>query len=285
MKKASLILVVAAVVVAPVHAQVFVGTALNPSGTSNPAFTIDAMTDVATQVFTGRAVWGATYDQANNRVLFTSDGGVVGGDDLYQWLPAGGAPTLVGTITDVTGAPFRMDGLAISGGVLYGSRAAASADGIYRIDMVTLVATLIIPSSDSISGIDADPTTGTIYGVDDTLLQVVRIDPVGLTITPVAAYPDANETDIDGIGCGTGVCYLVPDDSTPGLIYVYNTGSSTFGTPLTAPWGQVDDTFSGGAFIEQRVVQPTAVPTLSHAGLALLVLLLGGVAVLMIRRR
>jgi hypothetical protein len=237
--------------------QLFAGTALNPVGTNNSAYEINVYDNISATIFSGRAVWGATYDVVNDRVLFTSDGGI-GGDLLYQWSPDGGAPTLVGTITITgTSTPFRIDGLAISNGVLYGSRAAATQDGIYLIDSNTLSATLVLSTTDSISGIDADPNTGTIYGVNDTITSVVEIDITGGMITPVASYPDPAETDIDGLAIGpNGRAYLIPDDPMPGLIYVYNLNTGSYETPLTAPWVGTD-TFSGGAFIYHNVYLPT----------------------------
>jgi uncharacterized repeat protein (TIGR01451 family) len=41
---------------------------------------------------------------------------------------------------------------------------------------------------------------------------------------------------------------LIPDDPTPGLIYVYNLNTNMYEAPLNAPWTS-SDTFSGGAFI------------------------------------
>jgi hypothetical protein len=236
--------------------QLFSGTGLNPVGTNNSTYQINVYDNISATIFSGRAVWGATYDVVNDRVLFTSDGGV-GGDLLYQWNPDGGAPTLVGTITITdTGTPFRIDGLALSNGVLYGSRAAGAQDGIYLIDSNTLSATLVMSTTDSISGIDADPNTGTIYGVNDTITSVVEIDVTGGMITPVISYPDPAETDIDGLAIGpNGRAYLIPDDPDPGLIYVYNLNTDSYEAPLKAPWVGTD-IFSGGAFIYHNVYLP-----------------------------
>ena len=104
------------------------------------------------------------------------------------------------------------------------------------------------------------------------------------TVTNVAAYPDPAETDIDGLAVGDGRAYLIPDDDSPGLIYVYDFASGSFVTPLTAPWGATADTFSGGGIM---VVQPNPleVPTVSPVGLGLLVLLLAVGAAIAFRRR
>jgi hypothetical protein len=151
------------------------------------------------------------------------------------------------------------------------------------------VATLVIPSTDSISGIDADPATGTIYGVDDTLGSLVQIDIGAGTITPVVAYPDASEDDIDGLAVGNNRAYLIPDDNAPGLIYVYNLQTATFETPLTAPWGATADTFSGGAYVSGAPEQPLGpvaeLPVFGAKMAALLALLLGVLAIVVLRKR
>lgn len=235
---------------APPGDKVFVGTSLNSVGGSNNPNLVNTLTDAATSVIPSMPVWGATYDAARGRVLFTSQGNI-GGEALWAWKDGAG-PVYLGDITE-SGTPFRIDGLAFSGGVLYGSRAAAGADGLYEIDLATLAATLVFGYTDSISGIDADPETGTIYGVNDTTGFLVEIDPVGQTVTQVVAYPDPLELDIDGLAVGGGKAFLIPDDNDPGLIYVYDFGTGAFETPLTAPLNALANTFSGGAFIRGGV--------------------------------
>ncbi len=289
----------------PVFGQIVTGTSGNPAGGNNDVYEIDVATDTATSLF-NQPVWGATYDAANDRVIFTSDvapgprpatptvdseddastEGSVGGEHLYEYSVVEGTTTYLGAITNAA-ANWRIDGLAISDGTLYGSRAAANADGIYEIDMGTYEATQVLATTDSISGIDADPDTGIIYGVNDSLGQLVSIDVGTGTITNVAAYPDAAETDLDGLAVGGGKAYMIPDDNAPGLIYVYDIASGTFDTPLTAPWGATADIFSGGAFIaatgpDTPIVE---VPTLGTAGLVLLLALLAAASIVLIRRR
>jgi hypothetical protein len=231
----------------------FVGTASNsntPTGTLNDIFTVDPSSDTAASLLSGYQVWGATADVANERVLFTRASGLTppagqigGGDELFAVPYAGGTPVSLGRIT-LGGEGFRIDGLAISGGILYGVNAGGGVEnGLYTIDWATLVATLVSLHTDSISGIDADPDTGVIYGVDDTTGQIVTITTNG-TIANVAAYP-AGISDIDGIAVGGGHAYLVTDES--GTFPVFNLVGSSYGTPLTSPFTSAD-TFSGGAF-------------------------------------
>ena len=231
-----------------VVAPLIVGTSLNPVGTNHDVFEIDVSGDMAQPLLPSFPVGGATFDAANGRVLFTSSSGSSNIDQLWEW-PVGGTLNLLGTITDtVGGGAQRIDGLAMSGGVLYGSYAGGTAeDGIWIIDTGTLSATLVYPFSDSISGIDAHPYTGEIYGVNDTSAELVLINVSGNSMSPVTDYPLGALADMDGLAIShDGRAYLVTDE--PGSIYVYNFDTASYESPLTAPWTS-GDTFSGGAYV------------------------------------
>lgn len=265
-----------------------VGTSQNssdPTGTLNDIFTVDPATDVSVSVATGVGVWGATADMANGRVLFTSSDGMSFGNELFEVPFAGGDPVSLGGVMDVTGAPFRVDGLGFSGGVLYATNADSLSNGLYSIDMGTLVATNIALWADSISGIDGDPDTGVIYGVNDTTGQLVTISTTG-TIANVIAYP-AGLTDIDGIAVGDGKAFLVTDEA--GTIPVYDIASGTFETPLTSPFTAAD-VFSGAAYAgadQQPTPTPTSpgIPATNGFGLALLIGLIATVGLFILLRR
>lgn len=270
----------------------FVGTSQNtndPTATLNDIFTVDPDTDMSASALSAVQVWGATADPANQRVLFTRASGLTppmgqigGGDELMEVPYSGGAPVAIGRIT-LGGEGFRVDGLALSGGVLYGVNAGAGADnGFYTIDMGTLEATSVSLFTDSISGLDADPDTGTIYGTNDTTGQLVSIATDG-TITNVAAYP-AGITDIDGLAVGNGFAYLITDESQP--ISVYDLTNDVYDTDLTSPFASAD-VFSGGAYAVAPAGGPlggVSVPAVSLWGLVLLGLIVLGVGVLVIRR-
>jgi hypothetical protein len=266
----------------------FIGTSRNssdPTNTLNDVFTVDPVSDSAVSVLTGVQTWGATADPANSRVLFTRSSGTASGDELFEVPYAGGTPTSVGIIT-MGGSGFRIDGLAISGGVLYGSYAGGSLNGLYEIDWGTLEATLVGSYSDSISGIDADPDTGIIYGVNDTIGAIVTIDTAGVT-TFLDFYP-AGLGDIDGIAVGGGIAYLVTDEA--GDIPVYDLAAGSYGTPLTSPFTAAD-TFSaaaiavGGGGTDDGGSDDGGVPATTGIGLALLVILLGGGGAYFLRRK
>ncbi len=232
----------------------FAGSSTNvndPAGAANDVFSIDPVADTSSSILTGVGVWGATADIANQRILFTRASGLTpppgeigGGDELFAIPLAGGAATSLGRIVDGAGEGFRIDGLAISAGVLYGVNAGAGAgNGFYSIDLMTLLATPIALFADSIGGLDADPDTGIIYGTNDTTGQLVTLSTAGV-ITNVIAYP-AGFVDVDGLAVGNGIAYLVTDEA--GTFPAYDIAGGTFGTALTSPFTSAD-TFSGAAF-------------------------------------
>ncbi|MEE4272434.1 MAG: hypothetical protein V2I67_12215 [Thermoanaerobaculales bacterium] len=229
--------------------ELFVGTA-GWGTVANPAYSVDVDDGSATQSFTGVPVGGAAYDAANARILFTSSL-TTSFSEIWEW-PLTGSPTQLGEITH-QGSPLRIDGLAFIGGTLYG---VLSFDdfvpaGIFSIDTSTWVATSVLPfpagpaASGGLSGLAGDAGSGLLYAPDDNTSQVLSIDPVGGTVSVVAAYP-GGEVDIDGMTFGNGVIYLVPDES--GSIYPYDVGAGAYQTAITSPF-TASDVFSGAAFL------------------------------------
>lgn len=233
------------------------------------------------------------YDSVNQRVLMTASQAddVPDGEfsTVFEWPITGGVPVEIGTLTRATdGSPLRIDGLAFSGGVLYGMAqfedAGPDSAGLYSIDTATFVGSQVntLPSG-AISGIGADPITGTIYGVNDNdgELQTIALDG---TLTTVTAYPPA-ETDIDGLAVGNGFAFLVTDDDVEGSIYVYDLNADIYVTPLTAPWVGVE-TFSGAAFISQlQLPESQPGPILSPWSMIIMMLVLLGIAARVLSRQ
>ena len=145
----------------------FIGNAFNPTGSVDDAYYL-RMDGSATSALEQFPIWGATSDFQNKRILFTTSVGSFNGHQLYA-LPFGGVePVFLGTITSDGSNPLRMDGLAMVDGQLYGSLDDGVSDGFYQIDLTTLIATTIATYTDvDLSGIDADPVSGKIYGADD----------------------------------------------------------------------------------------------------------------------
>ncbi len=209
-----------------------------------PAYQVDPATANAIQAFVGYEVWGAAYDEANDRVFFNS------GSTLYVW-PVGGAVSLIGTIVDGAGATQSMVSLAFYGGTLYGTKNIAN-EAVWIIDPGTLVATVHIDYVDAdfdFGGLAADPTTGELYGTNDDTTPfgsgLFRINLNG-TATKIADYP-VGETDIDGLAISDSrVAYLVTDE--PGVVYPYDLVAGAYLTPFSNPWTS-SEVFSGATWI------------------------------------
>lgn len=211
------------------------------------AYQIDPDTNDMLSAFSGVEVWGAAYDYDNQRV-YVSDLST-----LYVW-PLSGAPIPIGTISNTLTTTLVMEGLAYHGGALYASQVstAGQGEGIYVVDPVSLQATRVIsytdPDAATIGGIDADPVTGQLYGVNDAgaLRGLVAIDPDG-TLTLIAPY-QGGETDVDGLAVGGGKAYLITDDNTPPTFDVFDFGVMTYTAVVSSPW-TTSEVFAGGAWI------------------------------------
>lgn len=213
--------------------------------TTIPQVQMDVLTGDFITAFVGVDAWGAAYD-AVNRKLYHNDGST-----LYEW--SGGAPVLLGTITDGV-MPLTVHGLAFYEDTLYAS--SINTDQIYTIDLGTLVATSIITlvdTSASISGLAIDPSNGDIYGTDDIAnTALVRINNDG-TLTVIAAYP-AGETDVDGLAISPDrKAYLITDDPTPAFFNVYDLNAMAYTDMVAYPWGTNTAVQVAGAWIEQPV--------------------------------
>ncbi len=244
----------------------FIGAGLNGSP-GGELYEINLTSNMSTSIAT-LGIGGMTADSQNGRIYFTAWEGTstTGYANLYMFTVGGGGPTQIGVIKN-SGSDFRIDGLAMVGGVLYGSRAAGLQDGLYRIDMATFEVTQIDPlAGRSVSGIDADPKTGLIYGADDNSGMIISIDPAGPTISNVAAYP-AGRSDFDGVGVDDqGNIYIMEDQPQP--IQIYNLGTNSYTTLATPITGTL--TFSAGA----AVFCTNVVPTVGEWGLIILLITL-----------
>jgi len=193
--------------------------------------------------FTGYQVWGAAYDNINDKIYFNS------GSTLYEY-PIGGTVTLLGTITDPGGATQSLVSLAFYNGTLFGTKNIAN-EAVYEINTTTYVATVVIDYVDAdfdFGGLAVDPTNGEFYGTNDDTspngsgLFRINMDGSGTFIT---AYP-SGQTDIDGLALSDSrVAYLIIDE--PGSIFVYDLVGGAYLTPLTNPWTS-SEIFSAGAW-------------------------------------
>ncbi|HKL51678.1 MAG TPA: hypothetical protein VJ908_10950 [Wenzhouxiangellaceae bacterium] len=263
-----------------------IGTGAFDGVAANSAYSVDTVSANSMPIFDA-PVGGMTVDVANSRVLFTTstaDTADVDWSTLMAWPLAGGTPTVVGTIT-VTGiGPIRIDGLAFSGGTLYGYLqfdTAGNTAGLYSIDPGTLEATPVAAdqSTNGISGLGAHPVTGQLYVANDTAneLQALALDG---SLTTVAAYP-AGLVDIDGLTIGNGAAFLVTDEA--GDIQVYDFGGGTFST-LASPF-TTEDTFSGAGLVPpQALPEARPVPAIGTLAWILMMMLVSGLGIAWLQR-
>jgi hypothetical protein len=186
--------------------------------------------------------------------------------------------------TDGVMAMITMVGLAwrptSSGGELIGYRSVTGtpegdvAEGFYRINTTTGICLPIwrILTADrakwDFGGIDADPVTGELWGVNDNssatfttggIAGLYRINLSNGAFTLVTGYPSSTAypntgidvRDIDGLAVGGGRVWLVPDEVST-TIRPYIPSLNIYGpafdlpTPFTTP--SLSATFSGGAY-------------------------------------
>lgn len=252
-------------------AQLVIGTAplqsTNPADTNNGIWHVDVTTGVSTQLYSDIGAWGMTSDDTG-RVWFTSnDGG------LYSFDLGDAAPTFHATVNPTEPLPSNetLQGLAFVDDTLYGWEILDSNNnpgvhsGLYSLDTLTGTRTYIgdINESSNIAGIDADPATGIVYGVNDATRMLATIDLVTGASTDFAPYP-VGRTDIDGLAAGNGKLYLVEDQNEP--IHVFDIASGTYDAPIPTPFAN-SDIFSGAAFI---VPEPGSLSLLVLCGVVLL---------------
>ncbi len=262
------------------HAQFLTGITKPVFGINQPeAFFVDLDAGTSTLLFdietdlgipaSAPGFGGLAGDDANRRFFASVRNGaqddiyVISYDDLLN-------PTFLFTATDASGSGDVIDGLAYDStrGVLYGI--GRLDDALLTIDLVTGVTTEVLDLGTQLGGaidwdvsaIDYDQDTDRVYIVnEDSSAEPARAiwayDPStpGADLTLVAELP-AEVTDVDGLGAGGGVLFLVTDnaDSNGGLHTVYDLKSGVFerkvATAYPAPAGSpiAPNPSSGGAY-------------------------------------
>jgi len=203
-------------------------------------------------LFSGHEVWGMAADDARGIIYFND------GTDLKRWDRSSGVQ-LIGTI-NVGGTAKSMTGLAFGQGTLWGTSNVGGDGGptpeaLYTIDETTGNAAVrfdYTAADYDFGGIDIDPDTGTIYGINDDTTPfgggLFEIDPGTSTITKIAdapTFPGSGAPDIDGLAIGGGRAYLIVDEV--GEFAVYNLMTNQFEPTIRNPWVG-SDIFSGGAW-------------------------------------
>lgn len=223
---------------------------------TNTIYAVDVETGIGTRLFpVAWSVLGMTADDTG-RIWFTAEDG-----GLYTFRLGDQAPTFVGMLTrSALTSNLRMDGLAFTGGVLYGWQEFADVlsgepAGLYSIDTSAVTRTLVHPAPDGDlrSGFDADPQSGLMLLANDMQLCFEVYDPGEGTLVPLRPYP-AGESDIDGLAVGGGFLWTVEDDpapgrgNPPGQIYKIDLQNGALLSSFDVPWsGQ--GLFAAGAYV------------------------------------
>ncbi len=256
------LMVLAATAVA--EAQLIVGN--DQSGTAT-IWNVDPTDGTATAIYSSSTSeakpWGMAYDPSTNLLYWNN------GSTLYS-SPMGATltPTNLGTMM-FGASSVNFVGLGFYAGKLYGTRN-ISTEAVYAIDPSTLQATqeYVYSSSYDFGGLDADASSGTLYGLSDTapsgqVRGLYELDYVNDITTFKAPYP-AGETDIDGLAINGGLAYYVSDgpNTTQANFYVFDIASGTQVGTIASPFTG-SGTFSAAAWVPE----PSTLALLTLAGL------------------
>lgn len=253
----------------PLNAAIIV---FNDQAINNQVYSVNTATGVATVVPSGSFAdgWGAAYDPVTSTLYWNS------GSSLRIAAGYTGGALLPTSTLELSYDEhrFNVTGLAFDtvNSKLIGFRNINDI-GFYEIDAKTGSATLLTKIDADFGGVDFDPLTGDFYGLNDAASAldgrgIYRIGDLygSPTYTLLAAYPDG-VTDIDGLAAGSGMAYLILDES--GLIYMYNLVSNGYAGTLASPFTSVG-IFSAGAYIPEGGAAAIPEPaTLLLAGCAL----------------
>lgn len=229
------------------------------------------------------SVFAADTLPGDDSTLYAIDNGT---NDFFSVDVSTGTVTVIGTATPTSGHSWT--GLAgAPDGTLYASSTTISASDLYTIDTGTGTATIVgtVTGAPALIGIAVDDG-GAMYGLDIVNDELVSIDPAtaaGAVVGPIGFNANyAQGMDFDP---SDGTLYLAAYGASGEL---RTADTATGATTLVGAFENGDEidglAFAGGG----GPVGPTpvpGVPGLDHRGLAVLILVLAGVAVLLLRRR
>lgn len=253
---------------AAAHSQLFFSQDSNPNG----LFEIDPATGAATLVGAGQNGWTTQTvglsPSAQRSVLFGSTFA-----DITRILADGSSATVLPGSAEAEGLAF-----CSSTGTFYGTINDPFSNSFFTIDTTTgvQIAALAAPPAD-VEGLACDPVANQVYGIGDTTDLLVydvaagswsvvgdtgiNWDSGGLAFDPAAAVLYAV-----GQGGGDNLYTLDPSTAQPTLVGATGVTPSQGGLAFVPPPSLVE------------------IPTLAPWGLALLVGLLGAMAVVTLRR-
>ena len=209
----------------------------------------------------GFGAWGLACDESTC-TLYMCKAASPGQGGIWTLAPGQTTPTgpiVRFTADDVFGLSVNvnMTGLARVGNELWGSQPITYIDGplegFYSINLSTGYCTLLflVPSPASnydFGGIDYDPSTGLLYGVNDNpnnpaLAGVYSIDPNNGLLTRLSGWPafntfpgsgSASVADVDGLAAGGGKLWCSVDQ--PGVVKPFNRVTNSWENGFTNPY-------------------------------------------------
>jgi len=247
----------------------------------NTVYNVNPITGASSALFTHTGgITALAADDTNQILYFTEEGSW----DLYEVPYNTLTPSLIGNLTDPTGAPLSlMYGLGYdhANDRLMASTQSSSnplPEGIYEIDRTNATATTLLdfaalPGGNGayiVGGIDVDQVNGKVYGANDDPTPgprgIYEFDIAGVNATLVAAYP-AGETDLDGLAAHGDKIWLIEDsDNTTDELWEYDIPSGTYSV-ITPPWIDQTSFVSAGAY-SRIIPAPGALALLGLGGLA-----------------
>lgn len=209
-------------------------------------------------------------------LAFAADGTLFAVDDSSDQVITIDVATGAGTAVGPIGVALTDCGLAFDGaGDLYMSVDAPDPFNLHEIDPATGAATVIGPQGQRVTGLTWG--NGNLYGLGgDSVNNLVILDRTTGAATPVGGFGGSVDVSDGGLDFdGNGVLWGIEDG---GCIFVLDPATGT-----ATPVATTSSGFEGLAIAPQALIQ--AVPALSGAGRWVLFALIGGAAILLLRRR
>jgi|GEM_PF-4139105 len=250
------------------RAQVVVSTGLASASPNDGEATLVNLAGPSTPIrlWTARAAYGVAADDAGRRLFAAHD------SILSVWpyanLGLDILPTPLGVIRAASGVPLFVVSLAWDGTDLYAVNTrsvAGNREGIYRVDLDTLVATPVLLLDEreySVGGLEYNSADGHFYALNSPLYPnsppagIYRTDLRGGPLDFVAPLPTGAERT-DGLAAGGDTLYLVGASPSGGLgISLFNLATGVWQPPVPVGGVGFARTFRGGAYAPGLMASP-----------------------------
>ncbi len=237
---------------------------------------IDAATGASTPVGAGNPGYECAYQQAWDATTNTLYGMIYDSNSvLVKWDYTTGVLTEIGAFFDTDNATaIYPDSIVIA---LNGSAYAIEGLDLYQVNLSTATVTLlgaIAGADSSIYGAAVDPSTGLIYGLEQSG-DLLLIDPVALTGTPAGTWPISTDWSYGLAIDRAGTAWVVesPGDGTYSALW--STPLATFGVAPQLSGNIVDADGDDPITWWATIIYPP-VPALADTGFDAAPLALGG---------